>query len=190
MSPLIADFVEEMNKGGELTNWTVALVGKDNADGKATRSLGGHPVAMLERARSADHKDRYSIKTLISPRDQAIDLTEDEWKSALALTQKTWRGDKDRNQEKDPPAEPNGPQIRRILGEGVPEAGVPPRRDRGLMLLYLIDPNKSDCAEIEGADPVLAWAISFPTSKSDRKVSNEKYIGNSVLWEGLNAWMD
>jgi hypothetical protein len=190
MSPLIADFIEEMNKGGELTNWTVALVGKEDADGNFTRSLGGHAVAMLERARTADHKDRYSIKTLISPRDQAIDLTEEEWKAALALTQKTWRADKDRNQEKDLPSEPNGPQIRRVLGEGVPEAGVPSRRDRGLLLLYLIDPDASKCVEIKGADPVLAWAISFPASKSDRTVSNEKYMGNSVLWEKLNAWVD
>jgi hypothetical protein len=190
MSPLIADFVEEMNKGGELTNWTVALVGKENVDGKATRSLGGHSVAMLERTRSADHKDRYSIKTLISPRDQAIDLSEEEWKAALTLTQKTWRADKDRNQEKDPPTEPNGPQIRRVLGEGDPEAGVPPRRDRGLLLLYLIDPEESGCAEIKGADPVLAWAVSFPASRSDRTVSNAKYLGNSVLWEALNAWVD
>jgi hypothetical protein len=76
------------------------------------------------------------------------------------------------------------------LGEGVPEAGVPSRRDRGLLLLYLIDPDASKCVEIKGADPVLAWAISFPASKSDRTVSNEKYMGNSVLWEKLNAWVD
>jgi hypothetical protein len=168
----------------------MALVGKEDADGVNTRSLGGHEVAMLERARIADHRDRYSIKTLISPRDQSIDLTEEEWKAALALTQRTWRADKDRNQEKDPPSEPNGPQIRRILGDGSPEAGVPSRSYRGLLLLYLVDPDASGCAEIKGADPVLAWAISFPASKSDRTVSNEKYMGNSVLWEGLNAWVD
>jgi hypothetical protein len=190
MSPLIADFIEEMNKDGELTNWTVALIGKEDATKEAPKTLGGLPVTMLKRGRSADHRDRYSVKTLISPRDQAIDLTEAEWKAALALTQRTWRGDKDRNQEKDPPTEPNGPQIRRVLGEGAPEHGVAPRRDRGLLMLYLLDPDVSGCPEIAGADPVVAWAISFPTSDSSRTVSNAAYMGNSVLWEELNAWVD
>jgi hypothetical protein len=190
MSPLIADFIEEINKDGELTKWTVALVGKDDAATEDVKTLGGLPVTMLKRGRSADHRDRYSIKTLISPRDQAIDLTEPEWKAALALTQRTWRGDKGRNQEKELPTEPNGPQIRRVLGEGWPEQGVAPRRERGLLLLYLLDPDVSGCPEIAGADPVVAWAISFPTSDSNRTVSNAAYMGNSVLWEELNAWVD
>jgi hypothetical protein len=190
LSPLIADFIEEMNRESELINWTVALIGKDDATKDEVRSLGGFPVTMLRRGRSAIHTDRYSIKTLISPRDQAIDLTEAEWRAALALTQRTWRGDKDRNQGKEPPTEPGGSQIRRILGEGSPEHGVIPRRDRGLLLLYLLDPDASGCPEISGSDPVLAWAMSIPTSNSGRTVSNAAYMGNSVLWEELNAWVD
>ena len=57
-------------------------------------------------------------------------------------------------------------------------------------MLYLLDPDASDCSEIAGAEPVLAWAISFPTSDSSRTVSNAAYMGNSVLWEELNAWVD
>ncbi|KGJ18869.1 MULTISPECIES: Z1 domain-containing protein [Paracoccus] len=190
MSPLIADFIEEMNKDRELTSWTVALIGKDSGPDDKHRKVGGCSVNMLQRKRTTEHTDRYSIKTLISPRDQAIDLTEAEWKAALELSQKTWRNDTDRNEGKEPPSEPRGPQIRHVLGEGVAEAGIPTRRERGLLMLYLLDPEGAGVDELKDADPVVAWAISFPSSTSERRVSNSRYIANSVLWGGLNDWVD
>jgi hypothetical protein len=190
MSPLIADFIEEMNKGNELTSWTVALIGKETDQYDKLRTVGGRAVNMLQRRRTTEHSDRYSIKTLISPRDQAIDLTESEWNAALALSQKTWRNDTERNEGKEPPAEPRGPQIRDILGKGVVEEGIPARRERGLMMLYLLDPEGAGVDELKDADPVVAWAISFPSSNSERRVSNSRYIANSVLWGGLNGWVD
>jgi hypothetical protein len=190
MSPLIADFIEEMNKGRELTSWTVALIGKDSGPDDKHRTIGGCSVNMLQRQRTTRHEDRYSIKTLISPRDQAIDLTEVEWKAALELSQKTWQNDTDRNEGKEPPSEPRGPQIRRVLGEGVAEADIPPRRERGLLMIYLLDPEGAGVDDLKNADPVVAWAISFPSSTSERRVSNSRYIANSVLWGGLNDWVD
>ena len=184
MSPLIADFIEEINKDQELTNWTVALIGKDQPG--TEKSVGGASVKMLDRRRATEHADRYSIKTLISPRDQAIDLTEAEWKAALELSRKTWRNDTDRNEGKKPPSEPRGPQIRHVLGTGVAEAGIPARRERGLLMLYLLDPEGAGVDELKDADPVVAWAVSFPSSTSERRVSNSRYIANSVLWGGLN----
>jgi hypothetical protein len=190
MSPLIADFIEEMNKDRELTNWTVALIGKDGGPDDKLRLVGGSSVNMLQRKRTIEHADRYSIKTLISPRDQAIDLTEAEWKGSLELSQKTWRNDADRNQGKEPPIEPRGPQIRHVLGEGIAELGIPARRERGLLMLYLLDPEGAGVPELADAEPVVAWAISFPASTSQRRVSNSRYIANSVLWGGLNEWVD
>jgi hypothetical protein len=190
MSPLIADFIEEMNKDRELTSWTVALIGKDSGPDDTHREVGDCLVNMIKRKRTTAHADRYSIKTLISPRDQGIDLTEAEWKGALALSQKTWRNDPDRNEGKEPPSEPRGPQIRHVLGEGVAEAGIPARRERGLLMLYLLDPAGSGAQELADADPIVAWAISFPSSTSERRVSNSRYIANSVLWGSLNDWVD
>lgn len=190
MSPLIADFIEEMNKDGELTNWTIALIGKENGPDAKRRIVGGYSVNMLSRRRTTAHPDRYSIKTLISPRDQAIDLSEAEWMAALELSQQTWRNDAERNESKKPPTEPRGPQIRQILGNGIPEEGIPARRERGLLMLYLLDPEGADIDELKDADPIVAWAISFPASNSERRVSNSKYIANSVLWGGLNEWVD
>lgn len=190
MSPLIADFIEEMNKERELTSWTVALIGKDSGPDDNLRTVGSCSVNMLQRKRTTEHADRYSIKTLISPRDQAVDLSEAEWKAARDLSRKTWRNDTDRNEGREPPSEPRGPQIRRILGEGVAEAGIQARRERGLLMLYLLDPEGAGVDELKDADPVVAWAISFPSSSSERRVSNSRYIANSVLWGGLNEWVD
>lgn len=190
MSSLIADFIEEMNKDGELTSWTVALIGKDGGPEEKPRQVGGVSINMLLRQRTTEHADRYSIKTLISPRDQAIDLTEAEWNAALELSRKTWRNDTDRNEGKNPPTEPRGPQIRHVLGQGDADAGAPPRRERGLLMLYLLDPKGAQTDELKEADPIVAWAISFPSSSSERRVSNSKYVANSVLWGGLNDGLD
>ena len=57
-------------------------------------------------------------------------------------------------------------------------------------MLYLLDPEGAGVDELKNADPVVAWAISFPSSTSERMVSNSKYIANSVLWGGLNDWVD
>ena len=188
MSPLIADFVEEMNKDGELTNWTVALIGKEQPGRQ--ESVGGKSVKMLDRKRTVVHSDRYSIKALISSRDESIDLTQAEWDDSLELSIKTWRNDPDRNEGAKPPTGPRGPQIRSILGGEYPLATVPHRRDRGLLMLYLLDPLSAEVPEIKGADPVVAWAISFPGSTSNRKVSNSRYIANSVHWGAVNDWVE
>ncbi|MFN4140506.1 Z1 domain-containing protein [Aestuariivirga sp.] len=190
MSPLIADFIEEMNKDQELINWTVAMIGKESGPDEISRIVGGCAINMLQRKRTTEHADRYSIKALTSPRDQAIDLTEDQWTAALELSRKIWRNDVDRNEGKDPPTEPRGPQIRRILGEGNPDTGLPHRRDRGLLMLYLLDPAGASVPELADADPIAGWAISFPSSTSERRVSNSKYMANSVLWGGLNDWVE
>jgi hypothetical protein len=188
VSPLIADFIDEMNKDGELTDWTVALIGGGESEGK----IAGHAVNMMKRTatQASEPLDRYSIKTLISPRDQAIDLTKAEWEAALDLTRKTWRGDRDRDQDAEPPEEPRGTAIRKVLGFGYPELGVKPRRDRGLLMLYLLDPQFSKVPDLEAGPPILAFAVSFPGSPSERRVSNADYMANSVLWGSMNDWVD
>ncbi|MDZ4392987.1 Z1 domain-containing protein [Cypionkella sp.] len=187
VSPLIAEFIDEMNKDGELTNWTVALIGASDSEVE----IGGVKVNMMQRSGvQSEPIDRYSIKTLISPRDQAIDLTEAEWDAALAETRNSWRGDKERGQDAEPPNEPRGTAIRKVLGFGDAAKGLAPRRDRGLLMLYLLNPANCGVKELQDGPPVLAWAISFPGSPSDRRVSNADYMANSVMWGAMNDWVD
>lgn len=184
---LLARFVGVMAETGELKRWTIALVGAMERDAIRTASIGGHKVSMLKRSQNKPIQDPYSIGTLISPRDQAIDLTEDQWDAALELTRKAWRGERESDHDpKKEPAEPGGPSIRRILGDGVPEKGLRHQRERGLLMLYLLDPAKANNNNLDPDQPILAWAASLPGSPSGRGLSDKDYMANTVEWEGFS----
>ncbi len=51
--------------------------------------------------------DRYSIRRLMSPRDEAIDLDEGAWVRALELTRSAFRADPGRDESR---TEPEAPQ--------------------------------------------------------------------------------
>ncbi len=188
VAPLIAEFIQAMNQDSELTKWTVALIGTGGTD--LPNSLGGLGVNMLRRGQSSVQEDRYAIKTLISPQDQTIDLTKDQWNAALALSRQTWRNERERNEDNKPPEEPRGPAVRQILGRGAPDLGVPAAVERGLLLLYLVQPDIEAEPRLVDAPPLLGWAVSFPGSPSRRTISNADYMGNSVLWGGINDYVD
>ena len=177
-SALLTEFVRKMAAGGELTSWTVVLLG--GGDGGGHVFAGGVEIAkMPTRAPDPDIKDRYSIGRLLSPRDEAIDLDEAAWKAALDMAVKAWKPDPARQKDDAPPSPPtvpNGPSIRRVRGDGAD--GVPPARNRGLLLLYPLDPA---VAGVEGSTaPVMAFGASFPTSVSGTVV---EYRVDHLLWE-------
>lgn len=175
-SLLLSEFIESMVGVGELTNWTVALIG--GGEGELLSLRDDIIVSMLRRKAKGVHEDRYSIGRLMSPRDEAIDLNEDAWKAALATTRAAWRGDPARNQSDEEPDAPNGPAVRKIRGFGA--QGVTPRPDRGVLFLYWLDPKIADADFPVDAPPITAFAISFPGSNSGMKV---EYKVNNVLWE-------
>lgn len=175
-SQLIAEYIQSMVDRGELTNWTVVLIG--GGEGRQHPIADGVTVYMSKRKADA-HEDRYSIGRLVSPRDEAIDLDELAWKAALNLTRAAWRSDPARNQQKEKePDVPNGPAIRKIRGLGA--EGVKPHPDRGVLLIYVLDPQEAECGFPEATPPVIAFGISFPASDSGVKV---EYKVNNVLWE-------
>lgn len=173
---MLSSFIEKMNAANELTEWTVALIG---AAGKKEYPLTEDlSVSRIERSALPGFSDRYSIRRLITTRDESIDLDDNQWEAALELTKKTWHADPGRSRRTEEPDEPSGPSIRKIRGLGCPERGLQAHPEQGLMLLYMIDPEKS---EIEmGPTPVVGMAISFPGSKTAVCV---KYKVNNVLWE-------
>ncbi|UEO00374.1 Z1 domain-containing protein [Acidiferrobacter thiooxydans] len=177
-SALLTEFVRKMAAGGELTSWTVVLLG--GGDGGEHVFAGGVKIAkMPTRTPDPDIKDRYSIGRLLSPRDEAIDLDETAWKAALHMAVKARKPGPARQKDDAPPSPPtvpNGPSIRRVRGDGA--EGVPPARNRGLLLLYPLDPA---VAGVEGSTaPVMAFGASFPTSVSGTVV---EYRVDHLLWE-------
>jgi hypothetical protein len=178
-SDLLQKFVRSMANVGELTSWTVAVIG-----GGASEPFllpGGLAVNPLQRKADDSIKDRYSIGRLLSPRDEAIDLDEAAWSAALESTLKAWKPDPGRQTDSakpKPPEAPNGPAVRRVRGKGAD--GVPPALERGLLLLYLLDPAKAEGNFGGRTAPIVAFGASFPTSASGVKV---EYKVDHLLWE-------
>ncbi|MFZ2208310.1 MAG: Z1 domain-containing protein [Porticoccaceae bacterium] len=180
-SALLAEFVRSMVKVSELTSWTVALIG--GGAGASHIFRGGLRIDdMLQRRADDEIKDRYSIGRLLSPRDEAIDLDESPWKAALDATIRAWKPDPGRQkdgQEPKPPELPNGPAIRRIRGKGAD--GVAAAPERGLLLLYPLDPQLAGGGILDDRkEPVIAFGVSFPSSDSGIKV---EYKVDHLLWE-------
>ena len=172
---LLADFISAMAAGGELTTWTVAFIG--GGQGGPFEIADGLSVKMLKRsAASRDPARPYSIGRLLSPRDESIDLDEKAWSAALDMTRAARRTDD--ATAPDDVTVPNGPSMRRVRGFGAP--GVAPRPDRGLLLLYALDPAEADGGMAPDTPAVVAFGISFPGSNSGAKV---EYLVNNVLWE-------
>jgi hypothetical protein len=180
-SLLLAEFVQAMAACRELTSWTVAFIG--GGTGRPC-DIGPDMKVKMNRRTGDDRIDRYSIGRLLDPKDEGIDLNESEWLAALAATKAAWRPDPARRPNAEPPETPNGPAIRHIRGFGA--GGVPAHREKGLLILYALDPEKafdserSDLAFPSDTPPVIAFGISFPGSNSGMKV---EYKVNNVLWE-------
>ncbi|MBX9754055.1 MAG: endonuclease, partial [Pseudomonadaceae bacterium] len=171
-SDLLANFIEEMSRAGELTSWTVAVIGGGVA---GPESVGGLPIKRMKRTnKSPDSEDKYSIGRLLSPQDEALDIDEKAWNVALGWTQKEWKPDPTRSRSKELPIAPSGPCIRRIRGFG--SETVTPTPEKGLLLISLLDPEQSDLSGVE--IPVIAFAISFPSSNAGKSVP---YIVTNLL---------
>jgi hypothetical protein len=173
-STLLSEFISRMNKEGELTHWTAAVIG--GGEGDSYNILPDLNVSMLQRAAGAMN-NRYAIGRLLSPRDETIDLTEGEWAYALQLTRQAWHADPGRRRSKEEPTEPSGPAIRRVRGGGVNGQGGHP--DRGLLLIYLLDPAKAGSLDLSSLPPVVGIGLSFPGSEAGVKV---EYKVNNVAW--------
>jgi len=183
-SKLIAEFIRSMNDSGELTSWTVALVGGGEGRRETFGNLG--PIHTLKR-HAKSSQDAYKIGRLLSPRDEAIDLDEGQWELALEETIRAFHHDPARHvgegveEPKAPPKEPGGRAVRLVRGKAHPE--------RGLLLLYALDPEKAhnpDNGEKpifnKDVPPVVGFGISFPSSDRGVKV---RYTVNNVM---LRQW--
>lgn len=180
-SALLRDFVRSMAATNELTSWTVALLG--GGSGGTYTFTGGLTVAMSKRSADKDITDRYAIGRLLSPRDEALDLDNRAWSAALARTQKMFNPDAGRQRNGAKPNEPdtpNGPSVRYIRGKGSEADGVAPAPQRGLLLLYPLDPQQAGSDALSARkDPVMAFGVSFPSSDSGVKV---EYAVDHLLW--------
>ena len=149
----LSAYIREQLSAGELTEWTVAVL---SGDGETVLATDG-TFATIERAptKRENAADRYVVKTILSPRDEAIDLTKPEYAEALDATNVRRAAAK----SKKPTTVPDGPEIRRVRGKD-------PRR--ALLLIYPLSPH---AAKLESRVPIFGVVVSFPDSDSGRAVT-------------------
>lgn len=150
----------------ELTGWAVALISNPGPPVE----IAGLTVGCTQRAKFPEDKDLdtvYAVRRLVSPTDEMIDLSEEERAGALFRTQKQWTDGRTKSTRSTPPEIPNGPSIRQARP-----------RERGLLLIYLLDPTKAELPS--GSKPVVGLALSFPYSSSADTI---EYMINNTYWE-------
>jgi hypothetical protein len=179
-SSVLSDFVRAMSAKGELSAWTIAVIGSnDDTDGASFSLCGKYALPHLITRKQSASTAHYSIGRLLSPRDEAIDLDEAAWDAAMRLTLDDRAKDPGRGTEetgREPPKYPGGVWVRQVRGLG--EAGVAAHPERGLLLLYPIDPKSAELPA--GVPPVVGFGVSFPASRSTTTV---KYEVDHLLWE-------
>ena len=127
----------------------------------------GLDVGLVKRAPFPEEQrhDRYTIRRLVSPADEQIDLTDAERESAFALAIENWQNDKRPLKSNEPPTMPGGKEIRQSR----------PKK-RGMLLIYPLDPQHAGLPK--GTPPVIGMAISFPKSDTATEVT---YTVNNVF---------
>jgi hypothetical protein len=163
---LLSRYIRRQNEQNELRSWTVLLVssGLVEADELAVH-FDGRDVGSIERESQEPIKPlRYTIRRLVSPSDEARDLSEAEYRRALEFTVADWQASTRKNKSKTAPEAPSGRGIRHARP-----------KQRGLLMLYPLDGTTAGTA---GAVPVVGMAISFPASDTAKAIA---YTVNNVF---------
>ena len=184
-APVLADFITKMVEIDQLTKWSVALLADGDGVGEPHVFAGdigvkSFPMRTPDDPAPPDIKDpaKFAIGVLTDPADEGIDLDDDAWRAALALTRAAWKPDPARGRVT-LPSIPSGKGIREARDKLGGDA------DRGLLLLYPLAPyvGKAKLPEnltIPGWDkPIMAFAIAFPSSDNAIRV---EYEVNLLYW--------
>lgn len=182
---VLSEFISKMVNTGQLTKWSVALLGGGNGEGDEHTFPGGTPsknyfIRKTEDPADPERQDpkNFAIGVLIDPKDESIDLDDEVWRKALDLTRAAWKPDPARGRVTEP-SFPSGKGIREARGK---LGGEP---DRGLLLLYPLSPyfyidKKPERLIVSGwSKPIMAFAIAFPASDKAIKV---EYEVNLLYW--------
>lgn len=162
---LLSKYIQQRVPAGELVNWTVVLVSVPGEESPV--SLGGHSIGLVKRAPHPEgdpsQLGRYGIRRLVSPNDERIDLTDAQEQAALAQTIAAFHAGLSNADSE--PTNPSGTYVRAVRD-----------KSNGLLLIYPLNP----AGKVESDKPVIGFALSFPGSNVDDKVS---YVVNNVYFQ-------
>jgi hypothetical protein len=160
----LLQFIDIQNVNGELTSWNIGLMSKVDSSQRHTVKIMGNDCSIgtwlrtnapeREGKNGTQNSDSntYFIRKnhIISPKDEFIDLSEDEFRRAL-----------DRTRELNADYKNDFPK-----GEIVRNEFRDPRTP--LLLIYFLDPKGAGLPE--GSSPLVGFALSFPHSRFNASV--------------------
>lgn len=169
--PLMAKYIAAQRAKDELVSWTVAFIGPKGGD---ESEIAGLRVSLTERTPEGNLVDHsvYRIGRLLSPTDEALDLSNRQHATAVSETQREYDANPAASRRTKRPESPSGPRLREARAAA-----------RGLLILYALLPKSAP--EVEGHKlPYLGVGVSFPGSKNATSVEyrvNNVYLENDVL---------
>jgi len=167
---LLSKYIKIQSQNGELVKWKIHLCSSQLS--VKTEIIGGMEVGCIKRSPfppiGEQRPDRYTIRRLVSPADEMIDLDAAQKNRALELTKERWLMNPRRQPGEKAPDKPGGQEIRGKEG-----------RDKfsGLLLLYPLS-LPEEISFPSDTKPIIGMAISFPESNTARKVT---YTVNNVF---------
>jgi hypothetical protein len=158
-------FIDAQLTNGELTSWRIAVMSKQQTNSRISIQKDSSHLDIGFYLRNQDEENSngqiYYVRRshIISPKDEFIDLTNEELERAMGRTRQLWRS----KNKPGNPTYPNGEIVRN-------EIRLP---QNPLMLIYFLDPDgvngPNDNPRI--TEPVVGYAISFPSSRFNASVS-------------------
>lgn len=165
---LLTKYIRKQNENGELVSWSIRLASSGLKEAKDISSdFGGLQIGATKRSRDKSLEeavDKFTIKRLVSPFDEGLDLVEDEPEKALKETHRLWSISKRKNKSEFPPDSPSGQGIRFARP-----------KERGMLLIYPLDATEAGLAI---SPPIVGIALSFPQSDTAREIT---YTVNNVF---------
>jgi hypothetical protein len=164
-SQMLVTYIEGRIKAkpAELTEWTVALI--SNKSNK--KPFAGLEVGLTERSPHNSDDATYAIRRLLSPPDEALDLSPEEYTRALEWT----RQQATKNDSKGEPSGPGGQFVRRVRPV-----------TRGLLLMYLLDPETGEMPSDDKTPAVVGIGLSFPRTDNSAAI---EYTVNNTYWDEM-----
>ena len=181
----LIEYIREREASDELTTWTVLIANPSGEDRRRTTVplRDGSPLRISHTRRAdfgaAKGSGRYTVKRLVSPTDELIDLDKGspDWKSALQHTKLMWELNPHRKPGSKAPTAPSG-QAARL--QRAPRNGV--------LLVYVLAPDSwVDYESQDDEAPFVGFALSFPESSTAKPV---EYQVNKRLLRDQFGWGD
>lgn len=154
-------FIDVQLANNELTSWRVAVMSKRATAKRLQIDKDGAILNVGFYLRNYDesnsNSELYYLRKshIISPKDEFIDLTDEEIALGLERTRQLWQK---KNKEGEP-AYPNGEIVRNEIRHP----------QRPLLLIYFLDPEGAGLTP--NSEPIIGYAISFPASRFNASVS-------------------